>query len=112
MKHYNHLQKSKILDEILAKESKLVAKESMRVLSEFEAIDNGEAETFGVGLPIWIRSFVPRLATSGLEKDSDIMIDQLRAIDKRRLISKLGVLPKDLSEHVKENLIAVLGLDL
>ena len=40
------------------------------------------------------------------------MIDQLRAIDKRRLISKLGVLPKDLSEHVKENLIAVLGLDL
>lgn len=52
MKHYNHLQKSKRLDEILAKESKLVAKESMRVLSEFEAIDNGEAETFGVGLPI------------------------------------------------------------
>ncbi len=49
---------------------------------------------------------------AGLEKDSDIMIDQLRAIDNKRLLRKLGALPKDLSERVKENLIAVLGLDL
>ena len=58
-----------------------------------------------------LRVRVPK-GKAGLEKDSDIMIDQLRAIDNKRLLRKLGALPKDLSEHVKENLIAVLGLDL
>lgn len=55
---------------------------------------------------------MPWLSKPGLEKYSDIMIDQLKAINIKRLLPKLGALPKDLSERVKENLIAVLGLDL
>src|SRR5512133_3196354 len=31
-----------------------------------------------------------------LKSDSDIMIDQIRAIDNRRLTTKIGELPKDL----------------
>jgi mRNA interferase MazF len=39
------------------------------------------------------------------------MIDQLRAIDNKRLIKKVGELPKDVSEKVKENLRIILDLD-
>ncbi len=57
-----------------------------------------------------LRVRIPKGST-GLEKESDVMIDQLRAIDNQRLLSKLGVLPKDLAERVRESLIVVLGLD-
>jgi mRNA interferase MazF len=46
-----------------------------------------------------------------LKSDSDIMIDQIRAIDNRRLTSKVGELPKDLKEKVKENIRIILDLD-
>ncbi len=36
------------------------------------------------------------------------MIDQLRAIDNRRLIKKVGELPEELAEKVKENIKIVL----
>jgi mRNA interferase MazF len=39
------------------------------------------------------------------------MIDQLRAIDNKRLVKKIGVLPKELSELVKENIRIVLDLE-
>lgn len=39
------------------------------------------------------------------------MIDQLRAIDNRRLIKKIGELPKEITERVKENLKIVLDLE-
>jgi len=35
--------------------------------------------------------FVPR-GTAGLERDSKIMLDQLRSLDKKRLVKKIGAL--------------------
>ncbi len=46
-----------------------------------------------------------------LNQDSDIMIDQIRAIDNSRLIKKIGALPKDLIELVKENINIILDLE-
>lgn len=47
---------------------------------------------------------------ANLTDDCDIMIDQLRAIDNKRLIKKIGNLPKQLVEKVKENVGIVLDL--
>jgi mRNA interferase MazF len=49
--------------------------------------------------------------TAKVKEDCDIMIDQLRAIDKKRLIKKIGDLPKDLIEKVKSSINIVLDLD-
>jgi mRNA interferase MazF len=49
--------------------------------------------------------------TANLQKDSDIMLDQIRAIDNSRLLNKVGQLPQDLIDLVKENIIIVLDLD-
>jgi len=46
-----------------------------------------------------------------MQQDSDIMIDQIRAIDNNRLIKKVGVLPKDIIELVKENINIILDLE-
>ena len=46
-----------------------------------------------------------------VKKDCDIMIDQLRAIDNRRLVKKIGKVPVNISEKVKENLKIILDLD-
>lgn len=46
-----------------------------------------------------------------LKSDSDIMIDQIRAINNRRLTSKIGELPKELQSKVKENIKIILDLD-
>jgi len=48
---------------------------------------------------------------SNLKESSDIMIDQLRAIDNRRFINKIGDLPKALKIKVKENIKIVLDLE-
>ena len=48
---------------------------------------------------------------ANLKSESDIMIDQIRAIDNRRLTSKVGELPKDLQQKVKENIRIILDLD-
>ena len=45
-----------------------------------------------------------------LNHDCDIMIDQIRAIDNKRLIKKIGKLPDDLSKIVSENLKIILDL--
>ncbi len=45
-----------------------------------------------------------------VKEPCDVMIDQLRAIDNKRLIRKIGVLPLDLAERVKENMKIALDL--
>jgi len=47
---------------------------------------------------------------SNLKEDCDIMMDQIRAIDNKRLIRKVGNLPDDLIDKVKENIMVVLNL--
>ncbi len=47
---------------------------------------------------------------AGLYEDCDIMIDQIRAIDNKRLIKKTGELPSDLIEKIKENIVIILDL--
>ena len=49
--------------------------------------------------------------TANLKSDSDIMIDQIRSIDNRRLTSKVGDLPRDHQLKVKENIKIILDLD-
>ena len=49
--------------------------------------------------------------TSNLKVDSDIMIDQIRAIDNRRLVNKIGELTKELQTKVKDNIKIVIDLD-
>ena len=48
---------------------------------------------------------------ANLHEDCDIMIDQIRAIDNKRLVKKVGVLPLKLIEKVKENIGIVLDFD-
>ena len=47
---------------------------------------------------------------ANLNQDCDIMIDQIRAIDNRRLIKKLGKLPIEIIDHIKENIEIILDL--
>ncbi len=47
----------------------------------------------------------------GLKADCDVMIDQLRAIDNRRLVKKLGALDASLGAKVQKNLKVVLDMD-
>ena len=42
--------------------------------------------------------------------DCDIMIDQVRSIDNKRLVKRIGLLPKNLSKLVKENISIILDL--
>ena len=45
-----------------------------------------------------------------LKENCDIMIDQVRAIDNKRLIKKIGTIPAELEETVKQNLRIILDL--
>ena len=48
---------------------------------------------------------------SGLDFESDIIIDQLRAIDNKRFIRKIGVLPLQLQEKVQNSIKIVLDIE-
>ena len=48
---------------------------------------------------------------AGLLEDCDIMIDQIRAIDNKRFVQKIGELPIELRKTVAENLKIILDLE-
>lgn len=48
---------------------------------------------------------------ASVNDDSAIMLDQLRAIDNRRLLKRMGSIPANLAERVKDNLRIILDLD-
>lgn len=48
---------------------------------------------------------------ANLHQNCDVMIDQIRAIDNKRLMKKLGDLPKELIKTVKENLMIIIDLE-
>ena len=48
---------------------------------------------------------------ANLSEDCDIMIDQIRAIDNKRLIKKVGKLPLDLVKKIKENIAIIIDLE-
>jgi mRNA interferase MazF len=48
---------------------------------------------------------------ANINQNCDIMIDQIRAIDNRRLVKKIGRLPEEIISTVKENISIVLDLD-
>lgn len=50
------------------------------------------------------------LKKNQLDKLSDILVDQIRAIDNKRLINKLGELTKDQQNKLKENIRIVLDI--
>jgi mRNA interferase MazF len=47
----------------------------------------------------------------GVKEDCDIMIDQVRAIDNKRLVKKIGEVDSDTADLVRENLKIVLDLE-
>jgi mRNA interferase MazF len=50
------------------------------------------------------------LKKNQLDKLSDVLVDQIRAIDNKRLINKLGELSKAKRDKLKENIRIVLDL--
>lgn len=48
--------------------------------------------------------------TGSVKEACDIMIDQIRAIDNKRLIKKIGKIPTKQQEQLKENLIIIFDL--
>ena len=48
---------------------------------------------------------------ANLHENCDVMMDQIRAIDNKRLIKKVGVLPVELIPIVKENIAILIDLD-
>src|SRR5690554_875210 len=49
--------------------------------------------------------------TANLLENCDVMVDQIRTIDNRRLIRKIGSIPIDIISKVKENIMIVLDLE-
>ena len=47
----------------------------------------------------------------GLNEGCDIMLDQIRAIDNKRLMKRVGTVPSEISERIRENLKILLDLE-
>ena len=60
---------------------------------------------------IYLQYIHIKKGTANLNENCDIMIDQVRAIDNKRLLKKVGELPESLSNKVKENLTIILDLN-
>ena len=50
-------------------------------------------------------------SNSGLQKPSDILIDQIRAIDNRRFVKRIGSLKDKASEMLKKRLKIIMDLE-
>jgi mRNA interferase MazF len=48
---------------------------------------------------------------ANLHENCDVMIDQIRAIDNKRLIKKVGNLPVEIIDNIKENISIIIDLD-
>lgn len=48
--------------------------------------------------------------TATLREDCDILVDQIRAIDKKRLQKKRGMLPDDIESKIKNNIALILDI--
>jgi mRNA interferase MazF len=48
---------------------------------------------------------------ANLHEACDIMMDQIRAIDNKRLVKKIGDLPQELIPQIRENLLIVMDLE-
>ena len=48
---------------------------------------------------------------ANLHENCDIMIDQVRSIDNKRLVKRVGELPQEFISQIKENLSIVLDLE-
>ncbi len=49
--------------------------------------------------------------TAGLSQPCDVMVDQVRAIDNKRLIKRVGRIPEEHAQTVRMNLAIVLDLE-
>ena len=49
---------------------------------------------------------------AGLKTDSDILVDQVRAIDNRRLIRRLGIISEQSKIKLIENIAVILDINL
>ena len=58
-----------------------------------------------------LRVFLKK-GSAKLKEDCDVMMDQIRSIDNRRLVKKIGELPIEHSKKVAENLKILLDLNL
>lgn len=58
-----------------------------------------------------LRVFLKK-GTAKLIEDCDVMMDQIRSIDNRRFVKKIGELPIEYSKKVAENLKILLDLNL
>lgn len=48
---------------------------------------------------------------ANLDQSCDVMVDQVRAIDNKRLIKRVGKIPENIARKVRENLAIVLDLE-
>jgi len=60
-----------------------------------------KSEILRVNLPV---------GAANLKQESAILIDQIRAIDNKRLLKKTGILPPEFQKQIKENIKIVLDL--
>ena len=49
--------------------------------------------------------------TANLHQACDIMMDQIRAIDNKRLVKRIGNLPQETEDLVKENVKTILDIE-
>jgi len=60
---------------------------------------------------LWVIEGHLKKSKFGLREDCDVMIDQVRAIDNKRLVKRIGEVDRNAGAKIRENLKIVLDLD-